>query len=652
MKINKLIVLAVLAACPFLVFSAPKAKGGEAHPNLMFSLDEIPGIKERVQSLPWTKELFAGMVADADRFMSVKTDPYALSDRAEGFGMGTAGRAFQVRVENLAFVGYVTGQEKYLQKAREILLAVVRQTDPGDGKSWNTHLQVGDAAQGFALGYDLVYPYLSEAEREEVREQIRKVGEYTFKDHLAWDMESVGVTSCNHSAVRSGGLGLCALVLGDRPEWIDFATRRIDGYYTWCADATGYMTEGHHYMSYGLAGAYPYTHALKRVKGVDLCQKHKALFEQAGEQMVWKLLPDYNMLAMNDNNEEPCGSAAVIGGLLYNKPVQLWAWLQSMRDPKTGKLRKIPYGLPYTHAYLFLVGDKPLAPVPAAEAKTPLGKQFESGRVFLRSGWNDKKDAHFSFTSGWDRHRGHDHQDENSLTFYALGDGFIVDPQYQAEFGDCHTTLLIGKSEQIKSGDGRLVAYREDPDGAFVQGQAEEAYDFVSEFVGSVDRKAYFVRNAPVAPYLIWRDDAMLENDVEFECLARYITYPDNLIRQRGKGVVIKGGKNGSTAYMAVFSGAGQVQLSEENLGGKTFLRKGEAIPYLKYMRRLTVSVKKMNPELVTLVIPFVNDTDIPKIEVTQDERTRDIFCTLTFADGTRDSFTLTYGDIKMERKQ
>jgi len=39
-------------------------------------------------------------------------------------------------------------------------------------------------------------------------------------------------------------------------------------------------------------------------------------------------------------------------------------------------------------------------------------------------------------TSGYDFHRGHDHQDENSVTFFANGEGFLIDPQYWLETSD------------------------------------------------------------------------------------------------------------------------------------------------------------------------------------------------------------------------
>ena len=66
----------------------------------------------------------------------------------------------------------------------------------------------------------------------------------------------------------------------------------------------------------------------------------------------------------------------------------------------------------------------------------------------MRSGWADINDAHVSFNSGYGFHHGHNHQDENSFTFYALGKTFINDPAYWPKYSYCHSTLKINGEEQ------------------------------------------------------------------------------------------------------------------------------------------------------------------------------------------------------------
>ena len=96
-------------------------------------------------------------------------------------------------------------------------------------------------------------------------------------------------------------------------------------------------------------------------------------------------------------------------------------------------------------------------------------------------------------------------QDENAVAFAALGEDFLTDPGYWPDGSDCHTTLRINGVEQQIGSVGRIVDYREDEHGAFVRGQAPEAYPLIPGFIGHAERKLYFVRGPQ--PYIVWRDD-------------------------------------------------------------------------------------------------------------------------------------------------
>lgn len=603
------------------------------HPSLFFNLDELENIRLRSNALPWLKTVRKELQLKAEAYMQLQSEPYQL--RTEYNGIGTAGRALQNFVGTLAFAGHLFEETKYLIKAKELLLAVVSQTEPNNTKHWRSHLQVGDATQGMVLGYDLLYPVLTKAERELVLDEIEKFA-YELTHHKStWGMDAPGVLSCNHSAVHYGALGLAALTLWHRdiPEkqtWMKRAIGRVDGYLRTFTDKDGYGTEGHHYFAYGLGGSAVFAWALKRANGPDLIAKHPNV-GLAADQVLWKLLPfEGRMLALNDNVETvPTDVAGMVGALTYNKPKQLWAWLESLKQSdNTHWLAGVPTTT-YTTPFLFMWGDKPVKPVNPGTVNYKLGHHFESGRVFLRNAWSGEDAAHFSMTSGYDFHRGHDQQDENSVTFYAYGEGFLIDPQYEPEYSEAHTTLKIRGAEQIKGGDGHIAKYREDEYGAFVQGQAENAYDFAKVVVGYADRKAYFVRG-PV-PYLVFRDDAQVEDDKPGEMVGRYITYPNNTVVQDGKSVIIKGFRGNASARLMVFSAGEQVQLMEDDMQTASFINRGRQYAYKKYLRRISATVDAVNPKFLSILVPYKEDSKQPIISVDYD-KTQDVYiATLEF---------------------
>lgn len=637
-----LVVAAVLVAPGLFLSSAVSA---QERPDLFFTEADRAKIEARSQALPWLRRARAEILAKADTYLLTPTNPYSLTSPQNQ--LGTAGRALQNRLGTLGFAAYLTGDKRYAEKGRQILLAVVRQTEPGNKRHWQSHLQQGDAAKAFAIGYDWLYDAMNDDERAEVRAEMQEIGSLLYEANTTWGVDAPGVSSSNHNSVHFGGLGLVALALGDKPEWVDLATQRTRAFFRTFADPTGYVTEGVHYVGYGLGGAVPFSMALKRHGGPDLLGEADDTLALVGDQMVWKLLPyDGLMLPLNDNFDRPAEIAALVGTLRHGRGDQLWATLESL--DKSGSNRELAsyFGVSYTAPFLFQWGEEPVAPVDPVTAGLPLGHSFESGRVFLRSSWAGEDAAHVSMKSGYDKHRGHDHLDENSITFHANGEGFLIDPQYWLERSDAHTTLRIDGAEQIKGGDGRLVEYREDARGAFVRGQAEDAYDFDTAFVGQADRKLYFVRSPH--PYILFRDDARTEDSGSKLFESRYATDPDNRVEQSGDAVIIHGRRLGNKALLAVFSGTEQVRASEDDLGEVSITRRNREFRYAEWLKRITARVEAESPELISLVVPF-EGAEAPTIEVTQGEPRYSYVITVTFANGHSDRFLLEDDNITLK---
>ncbi len=632
-------------------FSEPKATS----PNLFFELKDIPKIQERIDSSQWLQDAFQYSIYEADFFLETKTQPYSLTsktDKETGItanGIGTAGRAVQHRLATLGFVGYITGEQKYLDKGKEILLAVIRQTEPDTHAHWIKHLQTGDVSQGLAYGYDFFAHLLSDAEHTEVRNYLEKLGHFLVHQDTTWSKPAPGVTSCNHNSVHHGGMGLLALALGGHQDWLDKARKRVRGYFEHYIDETGYATEGHDYYGYGMSGAMPFSYALHRKTGEVLwdTQPH---FSLGPDQLLWKLMPfEGRLIAMNDNPGDDCEPSGVLPALMSNNGVQLWAWLESLPKTKDGLRRtngKKSKG--HTSFLKFLLSDTSTEPIHPASVDTPLGHHFESGRVFLRNKWQGEDAAHVSFTSGYDFHRGHNHQDENSLTFAAFGEDFITDPGYLPIHTEQHTVLTVNGVGMIAGSEGRLINYREDEHGAFVRGQTEDAYDFDLQFVGYAERKSYFVRGPH--PYLIWRDDMGLEDDSVAEYKAHYISHKKNILHEEGKSVRIDGARGKASCMLHVFSEGEQIKVQVDDLEGETFVRRGKDQMYLDHLKRASATVHKKNPRLLSIVLPFYKEKDLPNIDVDFDEKHDEITCTLKFPDGYTDILKFGLEDVQFTR--
>jgi hypothetical protein len=623
--------------------------------HLFFDLSDIPEFNRRAGETPWLGLLRDNIEKEAKKLMSLKTSPYdPIWDE-----FGTAGRTLQFRGGILAFAGHLLQNEKYLIKAKDIFIAAAEQTEPTNRSDWRGHLQVADASFAFALGYDWLRPVLSKKEDDYLIGEIYKYGKNLFEERAGWGYPGKRVTSCNHNAVHFGGLGLCALLLGNQSGWLELAIERVRLYLENFVDETGYGTEGHQYTGYGLHGSLPFSLALKRLTGEDIMADYPIL-EEVAEQVLWKLLPfDGRMLAMNDNWNKPSDVTMLYPAMLYKKSEQLWAWLESQKSkPVDSRILSDPHeGLRSPFAFIFM--KEHFEAKRPTDENYPLGKYFESGRVFLRSSWNSEEAGHVSLTSGVDYHHGHNHSDEGAVTFAALGEIFLHDPERQAIQSQFHTTLNINGAEQRENPEGKLKTYREDKQGAFVWAENTEAYeniDFLNKkaFMAYSDRKIYFVRK-PVA-YLIWRDDAAFENynDIEGIITARFITHPDNRIEEKGKDVVIHGARTGARCLIRVYSGEEQIAVRDDKMENETFVRNNEKYPCTKWMKRVSAKTIKNNPRYINIAFPFKEENDFPEITIHDNKKLDEICCIIKYksqGNSYQDIFVLSLKNIEMNHE-
>jgi hypothetical protein len=650
------------------------------HPSLFFTVSDVPAIKQNIADSEWMKQAYEVIIEQANEMMEFGSEPFAYSESLNpDYGhtvggdwkkIGILGRILEKRVGTLGIAGYLSGDQRYLNKAIEIIIASAEASDP---EEWYGHLQQADGARGYAIGYDLLYPYMDDRERLIVRNEIDRVATILFEYDGVWSKSLPDVNSQNHTAVHYGGLGLCAIALGNKPEWQTKATERIRVYIAEFIDDTGYGTEGIDYTNYGLLGVVPYAVALQRSTGVDLIAEQPSM-NLIPNQLIWTMLPWGNeVIAMNDN-PTTLGSSAGIMYIISRYKLQeaLWAWFQiegeqGAKSYGGGRLsyrgdNRPSIGDGLSLPLVLLWGDSQLEPV----APTKLSHLFSSGRVFMRDSWGNPLGSHVSFTSGTDYHAAHNHSDENAFTFNALGEEFAIDPGRFPWSTRSHNAILVNGSGQIKGyGRGRILDFREMGNAVYVKGDAKEAYAPALQFgyknietdsnqlVFSVaQRQLLYVRGKQ--PYLFIVDDFQTEDNKvnEYTWLLHTDTANTIMTFPKKNAAQIMGSNRGAICDINFLWPQTNLSIEESDLIGAQIIGVGKITDKNRLLsnhyKELNAKTKAKNPHFVTLLLAREDNSIKPTI--TRKGNAEKVEVRLKFANGVNDIIILTQEDIEFSR--
>ena len=229
----------------------------------------------------------------------------------------------------------MTGEEKYFKRAEAEMLKAASFSD------WNpSHfLDVGEMTMALGIGYDWLYPKLSESSRKTIREAIINKGFVpSYDTTYNWFLDA----EHNWNQVCNGGLTFGAIAIADEaPEWsqkiLDRAIDRVrlpmrnyapDGGYPEGVSYWGYGTLFNVLMISGLESAFGTDYGLGQMPG----------FMQTGTfamQMISPLGLQFNFM---DNGEAPEESPALFW--FYNKtkdPALLCNQIATLKRDSTHK---------------------------------------------------------------------------------------------------------------------------------------------------------------------------------------------------------------------------------------------------------------------------------------------------------------------------
>jgi hypothetical protein len=531
---------ALLAATLLLVIApaAMPAPGGRSsaedsdslysarHPRLLFSRDELPAWRSKVQD--------GGRDDDAYGFIHNLVDSlYPVSSLGE-----LMGQTFGMHV--LIGTGLVCHFDDPPDlAARELgraLTIAVADSFAADDNTFFSPVRL----RILCWGYDMCMDTATPSERAYVRGEIES---YVDSLMLAFNYERWlhPPYVSNLSAMIGSALGLAAICLSDEmaPARVEAALARADTFVTtWRRhqlDPGGSCREGVQYGAWSMHHLSAYFFARKRYDGMDFA-KDPAI-RGIEEWLAHELLPEPGAFVNNLNDTAYLNHPLSRHNSYVDWAMTAWssglaAWLWERILGVYG----YDWGLNVDRAATVLWWQ-PIAPHPPARSVPRAVLWWDRGLYSYRTGWpadGASDDLVFSFYSGR-FHGGHAQQDQNSFTLYAFGKRFAADNGFDATNwrSEAHNMIFIDGAGQHYAGttygtDGRIAAHILGGYADYLLGDATAAYtthspynnpgvpfpddDWSAGYRGAnpveyAHRRWIVVHDGATPPYLILHDD-------------------------------------------------------------------------------------------------------------------------------------------------
>jgi len=457
--IPRVVILVGLAGAVFShTATAQKIK---AHPYLFFTPAAINSFKDRIH---------ADTAAD-NAWQAIKSK----ADNAVSAGKGGD-------MESLCLAYRMTGDTKYAQRAKELLVSLVNSAawDGMDDRTprWNSGLATGKSCFTSSLGFDCLYDYLTEAERKEIAGKIVRLGiEPSIGDWISADKRLHSLNSMGHNwwsaVVHEAGVASLAVmneVLAARgwaeeamrssKEWFAFSGSVLDnkpmsfdedgGFYESIGYANFALSE---YLLFRLA----WTHAVS-----PITMPYDNMLVKTMDWFIHGCYPNAGPIqSLNFGDSNPFGNA--------QKPVRLMMALGFKKESYSWYLQQIdaggprgesgnndPLGLVYAPARTTAVKGASAGGGGESIPGLPCSALYKDmGWATLRSSWEPNATL-LGVKSGFTWN--HAHADAGSFVLYHKGKNLLIDggdafygsDEYSTYFvrSEAHNVMLFNGKAQ------------------------------------------------------------------------------------------------------------------------------------------------------------------------------------------------------------
>ena len=408
------------------------------HPYILYSDEDIPVFREKINS-GLSKKAYERVIATADSYLN-KTI------RVSTGSNGIIGRQLQAYVTYLSTASAISGDPKYAEKAIELVLSAAEQGSADTYISINGALCLSDFGHAYALAYDCLYEYMDESQRAAIEAEMIEVGTWIYENSVpvdTWGSQLDRRKAWNWNAVTHGALGLIALSLGDKTDWLALSLRRATDYFDFAVDDTGAAMEGLHYLGYGLNSLVPFDAAIYRLTGTELMDDYPELQLMPAWSNLYMTLPQGNEQASIGQGSKMDNYAApyyIINR--YSLSEELWGFYNTYNLWNDNGFSADYEGNGWNCPAIIFYEDQTLSPVEPTVEEYPLIKEFDKGLVIARDSWGSDASM-MTFTCGVGFSGCWNHPDDNTFTFAAKGDKFVIDLGAGKLTSEEHNVVLI-----------------------------------------------------------------------------------------------------------------------------------------------------------------------------------------------------------------
>ncbi len=185
----------------------------KTHPRLFIRKEDISGLKNKIDTNADLKKALSELLVKCETILNQPVTERVVPDGLRIFGSCETVKHI---IEDLSVAYLVTGEERYAERMWDEMKNALEWED------WNLtihHLDSGELVPGMALGYDVLYDYLTDEQKEYFRQKVKEqyfdfivgvyTGDSTFKGN------EFRMTTSNWGAVLSTAMLMMSVTLMD-----------------------------------------------------------------------------------------------------------------------------------------------------------------------------------------------------------------------------------------------------------------------------------------------------------------------------------------------------------------------------------------------------------------------------------------------------